>query len=191
MPDGTALDGPRERSLSRRQALRRGAVLGTAAVWTTPLVHAVTISPASAQAPSPPPTTTTSSTTTTGPTTSTTEPIKEISNIQIVVGRDGGLYGLKWDIRWEAWSADAPDPNDCIRFFPDAALVVADRDVARQFETSVAVTIIDPYLWQIDLPLPGGYELLAGYSKAGNANDVGCASAVISDTAAMFPGVRG
>src|SRR5829696_5810366 len=71
MADGGARHGSEVDSITRRQALRQGALIGTAVVWSTPLVQAVTISPAAAQSTSPPATTTTSSTST-STTTSTT-----------------------------------------------------------------------------------------------------------------------
>jgi hypothetical protein len=183
VPDGNVHDGPQVQALDRRQALRRGVLLGTAPVWTTPLVQAITISPASAQATSPPPSTTTP--------TDPPGPVKEISNIQIIVRSGGVLYGLKWDGAWEAWSASAPDANDCIRFHADAGSVVADEAVAEAFAAAVSVEVIDAFHWRIALPLPAGYELVAGYSKAGDARKVGCAPAVVSATSADFPGVPG
>jgi hypothetical protein len=40
------------RGITRREALRRGALLGGALVWTTPIVQAIGIRPAFAQVPS-------------------------------------------------------------------------------------------------------------------------------------------
>lgn len=177
----TAFEEPDRRAITRRQALRRGALIGTAPLWTTPLVQAVTISAASAESTSPVPTT-------------TTEPpqgAKEISNIQIIVHKDGVLYGLKWDGTWVAWSTAAPDANDCIRFDPEAANVTESAAVASFFQASVPVTIVDAFHWQIALPLPGGYELVAGYSKAGDARKVGCGSAVVGAGSVDFFGVPG
>jgi|SRR5829696_1389329 len=171
------------RVITRRHALRCGVLIGTAPVWTAPLIEAVTISAASAESTSPVPTTTT-------PTTSP-DHVKEISNIQIIVRQDGVLYGLKWDGHWEAWSTDAPDANDCIRYFPDADDVIASSTVAAEFESLVDVDIIDAFHWQISLPLPSGYELVAGFSKGGDARKVGCSSAVITATSADFFGVPG
>jgi hypothetical protein len=46
---------PDARSMSRRQALKRGAVVGGALVWTVPAVQAITMSSAHAEAASAPP----------------------------------------------------------------------------------------------------------------------------------------
>jgi hypothetical protein len=183
VPDGNMLHGAEARALDRRQALRRGVLIGTAPVWTTPLVQAITISPASAQTTSPPPPTT--------PPTDPPGPVKEISNIQVIVRSAGVLYGLKWDGSWEAWSAAAPDANDCIRYHADGVTVVADDSVAEAFAAAVTVEVVDAYHWRIALPLPSGYELVAGYSKAGDARKVGCAPAVVSATSVDFPGGPG
>jgi hypothetical protein len=51
----TQVDGARAGGMSRRDLLRRGAVVGATAAWTVPLVQVVSMTPAHADSPSAPP----------------------------------------------------------------------------------------------------------------------------------------
>src|SRR5262249_7456524 len=51
----TQVDDARARGISRRDLLRRGAVVGATAAWTVPLVQVVSMTPAHADSPSAPP----------------------------------------------------------------------------------------------------------------------------------------
>jgi hypothetical protein len=95
---------------------------------------------------------------------------------------------LKWDGQWDAWSATAPDANDCIRFHPNGGDVVRSNAVADDFQDLVPVTIIDEFHWQIGLPLPAGYEFVAGYTKSGDARQVGCRPAEVDADSIDFFG---
>ena len=50
---GTAIPKPSAGGLSRREAIKKGAIVGGTVLWVTPLVQSVGMSPASAQTPSP------------------------------------------------------------------------------------------------------------------------------------------
>jgi hypothetical protein len=202
------------RGLDRRAALKRGAVVASAALWATPVVQTVGISRAAAQDPSvpstttttsEPPTTTTSSTTTststtststtststtstTIPTTTTTAPpVGTICNIQIVVRHNQCLYGLLYDgHRWVQWSAKAPNAVDCIRFFGQANQVDTSWLLAALFSIRVPVTKVSNALWRIRLPLPTGVEYVAGWGQVGDASATNCRPPVVTATTIDF-----
>jgi hypothetical protein len=198
------------RALDRRAALKRGAVVASAALWATPVVQTVGISRAAAQDPSvisttPTsevlPTTTSSSTTSTSTSTSTTStsttststttttkpPHATICNIQIVIRHNHCLYGLLYDgHKWIQWSDRAPDAVDCIRFYADHRHVEASWLLAFLFSVKVPVTKVNDSLWRIALPLPTGVELIAGWGQVGDASITGCKKALVGATAITF-----
>lgn len=199
------------RALDRRDALKRGAVVASAALWATPVVQTVGISRAAAQQPSviasttttsaelptttttsttePSTTTTTgSTTTTTGSTTTTTRPPSGvICNIQIVVRKDGCLYGLRYDGHtWVQWSDRAPDALDCIRFYADHRNVEASWLLAFLFTVKVRVTKVNDSLWRMALPLPPGVQFVAGWGQVGDASVTGCKKALVSSSSIDF-----
>jgi hypothetical protein len=158
-------------NISRRDALRRGAIVG-GAVFAVPTVQVLGLSPASAQQVSGPP-----------PTTATTLPppppaeCQDISNIQIVVSKGGVYYGLKWDGDWDKWSSAAPDSNDCIAYYEAATgnTVVAQGSVADTFNGEgpaepVVVEKVSDCVWRLMLPLPSGYTYVEGYMKFGDVD---------------------
>jgi hypothetical protein len=160
-------------NISRRDALRRGAIVG-GAVFAVPTVQVLGLSPASAQQVSGPPPT---SPTTAPPTTAPPEQCQDISNIQIVVSKGGVYYGLKWDGGWDKWSSAAPDSNDCIAYYESATgnTVVAQGSVADTFNGEgpadpVVVQQISPCVWRLILPLPSGYTYVQGYMKFGDVD---------------------
>lgn len=72
-----------EQGISRRELLRRGAVLGGAVVWTTPVVQTLGMGRAFAQTASP-------------------EGGKDISYVVVQWDCDGTKYHTKWDGGWQA-----------------------------------------------------------------------------------------
>lgn len=170
---GTIKDEERAAALvSRRRVLKGGAIAGTAA-WAVPAVQVIGLGSAHAQQASPPP----------PPPPPSNGECTDISNIQIIVSSGGVLYGLKFDPGdsdpWNAWSSAAPDSNDCIRYFESSTsqTVVTDDDVAHDFNDGAQVMIIDDCEWRLNLPLPDGYEFVAGYIKSGNVSDTECPTA--------------
>ena len=184
--------------ISRRSALKKGAIAGGAALWVVPAVQVIGLGKGSAQTPSPPVVTTTPpvvTVPTTGATTTTTRPAtttttttpdcsKDISNIQIVVKYGGVFYGLKYDSLWDDWiPATAPPSNDCLDDWEAASggkVIVGSQTVANAFNAAVIVEKVNDCLWRIALPLPTGYTFKAGFIKAGNVDGTICPSAVES-----------
>lgn len=166
--------------VSRRKVLKGGAIAGGVA-WVAPTVQVLGIGSAGAQTASPPP----------PPPPPPNDECKDISNIQVVVSKDGTLYGLKYDDSFEAWSSAAPDSNDCIRYYEQAngGSVVASRSVADAFNRSASVTVVNDCEWRLALPLPAGYTFVAGYVKAGNVAAAECpTAAVVGSTHVAFVG---
>jgi hypothetical protein len=163
--------------IDRRTALKRGIAFGTASLWAVPTVQALGVSRANAQVPSPGPTTTT-------PTSTTVPTCPPIHNIQLIVRFHNKLYGLKYDQNWKAWSAQAPDHDDCIRFYVDSASVRADPVVAYLFNLGAHVTVIDECRWQVKRPADCFY--VAGWAKTGDASAANCVPAQTSGDLIIF-----
>ena len=68
-----------ERGLTRREALKRGAVLGAGVIWATPVVQSLAMSPAMAQTTSPVPGTTQPSVSNTSVGTNTTAEVEGVT----------------------------------------------------------------------------------------------------------------
>lgn len=158
-PEDEVAVGSTERSVSRRQALKQGAVAGGALLWVAPAMQAITISSAHAQTasgqgaggggvdnrrPLPPP------------------EVAFPSSIQVAVKRssDGTVFGLSFDGgRWGAISSGGACFASTLRYSsPDhaAAAAFAGIDVSRDSSSGT-----------YDLALPGGYTLVAGHAKCG------------------------
>jgi hypothetical protein len=197
------------RSFDRRTALKRGAVVASAALWATPVVQTVGISRAAAQEPSdvttttstsePPPSTSTSSTSTSTSTstssttsststTTTTKPTPgKLCNLQIIVRHNNCLYGLLYDgHKWIQWSDRAPDAVDCIRFFADSRHVEPSWLLAFLFSIKVRVTKVSDSLWRVPLPLPPGVAFVADLTPAGDASVTGCKKALVNGSSIDF-----
>jgi hypothetical protein len=160
------------RTLNRRTALKRGAIATGAALYVVPAVQVIGLGKAHAATPSVP------------PTTPPTDPPAggDISNIQIIVQKNGTLYGLKWDPDdspdgWDAWSSAAPDSNDCIKFYEDdtgQTVQPASGGTVDAFNDNVEVQIISDTEWHIILPLPSGVTYVTGFVKSGNVTNDPC-----------------
>ena len=87
------------------------------------------------------------------------------------------LYGLRYERRWQAWSAAAPDADDCIRFHLLASSVRADPIVALVFRATVPVKAVDECTWRIKCGLPHGYTFVAGWAKTAGTGAAGCVPA--------------
>jgi hypothetical protein len=194
------------RGMDRRAALKRGAVVASAALWATPVVQTVGISRAAAQDPSvittttttEEPTTTTSSsstststtstsTTSTSTTSTTKPPHATLCNIQIVIRHNKCLYGLMFDgHKWIQWSDRAPDAIDCIRFYGDHNQVEASWLLAFLFSIKVPVTKVNDSLWRVALPLPKDVDFVAGWGQVGDASITGCKKALVGASSIDF-----
>lgn len=149
--------------------LKRSAGAAGAAAIATPVVQVIGIGRSSAQEPSVPP---------------PTEPPGEcqaISNLQIIVLKNGTYYGLKWDPEenpgFNDWSDAAPNSNDCLQYWVGETgnTIVASQDVADDFnELPVVVDMISDCTWRMRLPLPSGYTYVVGFMKFGNTTDHEC-----------------
>ena len=161
--DEEAIEGTQ--SVTRRVVLKRGAAVGAAAVWMTPVVQSLAMTGAAASSVSVP------------PNGEPPEDGKKISNLQIIVLYNGVYYGLKWDETWNAWTSAAPDSNDCIRYYEEASgnTVLASDTLASTFNLNVDVVKISDTEWHLLLEgFPTGVTFVAGYIKAGNAETLGC-----------------
>lgn len=155
------MDGQHETrgELDRRALLKRGALLGGAALWVAPVVQVVGMGRASATEPSvppPPP-----------PPPVATYP----SNVQIIVRKNGVDYGVKYDENdtnpWD-WAPQATNENgSCL--YKNGHTWVSDHSIADVFNAQAVVTKVDDGFGNgaYRITLPAGFTYVVGYAKCG------------------------
>jgi hypothetical protein len=94
------MEGTEARRITRRETLKRGAALGGALIWSVPTVQSLTMTAASAQAPSPG--------TNTGP---------DISYIALNVICGGEEFFIKWEEDCDCWEDDPRKAPSCEAVF--------------------------------------------------------------------------
>jgi hypothetical protein len=139
-----------ETGISRRDALKRGAVIGGAVLWVTPIVQNIAISPAGAQTPSP------------------TFPSCSLSHFDLAVRRVGQstVYGLLYDpgtgdFVGHNTSSDA----HCLNL---GTFVMAPADVVAAFNAVEVTNSSTAFSCCLRYDIPNNFEFVAGAAKCGS-----------------------
>jgi hypothetical protein len=178
---GDAMHTSLPTSPSRRDLLRRGALLGGAMLWVPPTVQMLDVSAAAAADPSAAPV---------DPPSHCEVVVEVVKRVTIKHGdksyklpREGTRVGLKYDESDGGWVRAVRNPASCI---PTDVAFVHDDAVHADFLANVTVTTGTPaangkapYVLQ----LPPRYRLVRGWSKRGRQ----CGIAGVSGANVVFP----
>ncbi len=161
-------DREADQTLSRRDALKRGAVAGTAVLFVAPAVHVIGLDRAHASSPSAPPITMTVPPATATTTTTKPKPVcLPIAVICCIFKLNNKYYGFKCDPKKGGWSPASS--KDCAEFksweSATKKKIVTSSLLGALLNRFCKIEIKNDCEWHIKLPLPSSCSYTECYGR--------------------------